>query len=259
MISRTLVASRMSTSSTLKPATWSPFHSRMRAWPNKPEAPKMITRMVFDFPQLGEGLGLAQSNTALVFRRYDWLAFQFPVNLQVRIVPRQSALVLRSVVIGGFIEDVSLVRSHAESVGKARRYPQDAPVVAGQANGFPFAKRWRTVAQVHGNIEDLAFHHPHQFALRMLDLVMQPAQDIALRTGMIVLHKPILDAQVRQGALVVAFQEESAPVAEHARLEKHQARQRSRAFLERIHRRFHHGSCTHQNTFSVKSCSRYAP
>jgi hypothetical protein len=50
------------------------------------------------------------------------------------------------------------------------------------------------LAQVHRPIEHLALHHPHQLALRALDLVMQAAQHALGRLAVVVLHKGQVNA-----------------------------------------------------------------
>src|ERR1035437_1010452 len=65
---------------------------------------------------------------------------------------------------------------------------------------------------------------------------MQTTQHVPSRTGMIVLNESLRDPQLREGLLVVALQEESPLVAEHARLENDDARQRSRNLSDGIHR-----------------------
>ena len=76
---------------------------------------------------------------------------------------------------------------------------------------------------------------------------------------MVVLHKPLHDSYIRHRLLVVALEEEPSLVAEHPWFEDEDPGQRRRNFFERIHRRANCLNCIHQNTFSRKSCSRYAP
>jgi hypothetical protein len=48
---------------------------------------------------------------------------------------------------------------------------------------------------------------------------MQSAENASLRTRVIVLHEPGIDAEIAKGALVVAFEKESALVGEDLRLD----------------------------------------
>src|SRR6202142_578046 len=108
----------MSTSVDPKPTTSSPAHSRMRALPSRPVAPTIIAFIFVVFSALFESLGVAKKHAALVLRRHDRVALQFPFDLQVRIIPDQRALVFGSVEIGRFVEDLCLLRNHAKSVGE---------------------------------------------------------------------------------------------------------------------------------------------
>src|SRR5580693_5064828 len=98
----------MSSSFNPRPTTSSPAHSRMRALPSRPVAPKIIALIFVVFPALFESLSVAKNNAALVLRRDDRLALQFPFDLQIRIIPEQRALVLGSVEIGRFVENLCL-------------------------------------------------------------------------------------------------------------------------------------------------------
>ena len=58
-----------------------------------------------------------------------------------------------------------------------------------QLDAEPLSKGWRTPAQIDAGIEDAAAYNPHQFPLRMPDLIMHAAQNVAARKGMIVLYE----------------------------------------------------------------------
>jgi hypothetical protein len=73
----------------------------------------------------------------------------------------------------------------------------------------------RGTAQIHCHVEHRAAHHPHQLALRRVELVMQPAQHALRRARMVVLHEIQVQPQCGEGLAVPAFHEEAARVAEH--------------------------------------------
>src|SRR5579863_4732589 len=102
--SRIANCSRMYTSSMLRPVTAAQFRSRINTWPNRPETPSLST--------LFESFGVAESNTALVFGGDNGLAIQFPVDLQIWIIPGQCAFALWRIIIGCLVEHVCLVRNH---------------------------------------------------------------------------------------------------------------------------------------------------
>ena len=79
-------------------------------------------------------------------------------------------------VVGGFVQKFGTLAGHHKAVGKARWHPYVAVIVGAQLHANPLAKVWRTAAQVHRYVKHLAMRYPHQFALRLLDLVMQATQ-----------------------------------------------------------------------------------
>ena len=71
----------------------------MRCFAQKAPSSKSWKFHRCDLTRLFEGLSIAQSKATLVFRRYDRLAFQFPVSLQIRIIPRQCAFLFQNLVV----------------------------------------------------------------------------------------------------------------------------------------------------------------
>ncbi len=183
-------------------------------------------------------------------------AVQFPIDLQVEIVPRQRAFIGRRVEVGRLVKHMRLLREHAESMRKTSWDPQHPFVLARQSHRFPVAKTGRLPAQVNGDIQNLSLGHAHKLSLRMLHLKMQTPQNVAGRAGMIILHKVLNNSRIRHDLLVIALEEKPAPVPEHPWFENKHSMQRRRDFLERIHRRADCLNRTHQNTFSRKSCSK---
>ena len=58
----------------------------------------------------------------------------------------------------------------------------------------PLAERRRRFAQINGYVIHLTRRAAHQFALRLFDLIVQPAQHAALRFAVVVLHEIDVDA-----------------------------------------------------------------
>src|ERR1700722_11527258 len=71
---------------------------------------------------------------------------------------------------------------------------------------------------------------------------MQSAQNLSARGRMIILNEVVLDSQLREDLLVVAFEKEPSLVAKHAWLEDDYARQRSWDFLDCVHCQLCRGS-----------------
>jgi len=79
-------------------------------------------------------------------------------------------------------------------VGESGGYPQLAAVFRTEGETDPLAKSGRAFSDIHSDIKHLAGGDPHQFTLRLLDLVVQAPQDILGGTGVVVLDKLETDA-----------------------------------------------------------------
>src|SRR5579864_3003225 len=91
---------------------------------------------------------------------------------------------------------------------------------------MPLAKARRTSAHVDRHVENLATYDPHQFSLRMANLVMQPAENISCRERLIVLHKSFPDSKIRHDLFVVALKKKTASISENLRFEKQNSSKR---------------------------------
>ena len=119
-------------------------------------------------------------------------------------------------VIGGLVQKLRRVRKHCKAMCEAFRYPQHALVFGGQFHCNMLPKGRRAAANVHHDIEYRALHHAYQFALRVLDLVVQAAQHVFGRARMVVLHEIYIAAsQFGEFAPVEAFKKETAVIAEY--------------------------------------------
>src|SRR5580693_6170017 len=103
-------------------------------------------------------------------------------------------------------------------------------------DGLTLRERAGTAPQINRNIQNLAFNHSHEFSLCLFDLIVQSAQYILRRAGVVVLHKSLANAQASKHNFVVALQKESALVPEHAWFQDEYIRERCRYFLDRVHR-----------------------
>src|SRR5581483_10588539 len=135
------------------------------------------------------------------------------------IVPRDRALVLRRPVVRRLVEEVGRLREHQEAVAETGRDPEQLMVLSRQAQPDPFAEARTRSAQVDDDVEHFAGDDAHELSLRLLDLVVQAAENSARRARMIVLHEVDVDAgRVAESATVVALEEEAARIAEDFRL-----------------------------------------
>src|SRR5581483_6473636 len=130
------------------------------------------------------------------------------------------------------------------------RDPEQLMVLSRQAQPDPFAEARTRSAQVDDDVEHFAGDDAHELSLRLLDLVVQAAENSARRARMIVLHEVDVDAgRVAESATVVALEEEAARIAEDFRLQQHDFGQRGGGCLERHD----------QNTLSRSRLRRYSP
>ena len=65
------------------------------------------------------------------------------------------------------------------------------------------------------HIENFAGNDPHQFSLRLLNLIVQAAQDALAGLGMIVLHKIKRDSGFGETPFLVTLQEKSPRILKH--------------------------------------------
>ena len=89
-------------------------------------------------------------------------------------------------------------------------------------NAHPLAKMGRRSSQIHGHIEDFTLHDAHKFALWMLNLVMQAAQNTFGGFAVVVLDK--MNFQTRRFVkvqFVEAFKKETSGITEDLRLQDH--------------------------------------
>ncbi|MNT18338.1 hypothetical protein D3C72_1535310 [compost metagenome] len=121
------------------------------------------------------------------------------------------------------------------------------PVFLGQDRADPFPERGRRLSQVDGHIKHFAFHHADQLALRALDLIVQPAQHVAGRPRMVVLHELDLTPHRRlERGLVETLVEIAARVAKHPGFDQQHVTNGKRSGF-------------HQNTDSFRIRNRYWP
>jgi len=103
---------------------------------------------------------------------------------------------------------------------KTRRHPQLLVFLGIQINPCPLAQSGRALAQIHHHVEHLALHHPHQLALRVLDLVVQTPQHALGRLAVVVLHKRQVHAGLfSKVALIERLKEKPSGISKNLRLQ----------------------------------------
>ena len=115
---------------------------------------------------------------------------------------------------------------------KTRRHPELPVVLLRQLHTNPLAKRGGGLAQINRHIKHGTPHHPHQFALGLLNLVMQASQHALGRPGMVVLHKGHVQASGRpEGLFIETLKEKTARVTEHTGFDDEHIGNGSRNYL----------------------------
>lgn len=124
--------------------------------------------------------------------------------------------------------------------------PQHVVLLCGERDADPFAEPRARAAQVNGDVVDFAGDDAHKLSLRLLDLIVQPAQNALGRSRVIVLHEVDIEAgRVLENSTVVALEEEATRIAEDFRFQQDDFGQRGRRRL--------------QNTFSSSTLIKYWP
>src|SRR5580765_2872374 len=164
--------------------------------------------------------GVPQPHSRGVPARKRGGAGQGPIYRELRIVPRDAALVLGGVEIRGLVEHLGGVAQHAEPMSETDGNPEHALRLGAQARAFPLAERRRSATDIDRDVENLARGDANQFPLRLTHLIVKTAQDALFGARMVVLHELHPDSGALEFLLVPAFEEEAAGVAEHLRLEE---------------------------------------
>ena len=108
-------------------------------------------------------------------------------------------------------------------------------------------KRGRGAADVDGHIEYFALDDTDQFALRLANLIMQSAQNVLGRAGMVVLNEGYVPADCGfKFGLVKAFVKEAPLVAKYLGFEQDDVGDGKRCSF-------------HQKTFSLRIRIKYCP
>ena len=126
-----------------------------------------------------EGFGFSQRKSRMIPRGKHRLAIQRPLNSDLRIIPNKTALVLGSVIIRGFIQDVRELGQDKKSVRESRWNPKLPVVVLAEFTAHPLTECWFGFAKIDGDVKYASPHHADEFSLRLPNLVMQTPEYIA--------------------------------------------------------------------------------
>src|SRR5699024_1061068 len=112
---------------------------------------------------------------------------------------------------------------HQKTVGKALGDIEHLLVLGREGDAHPLAEGGAVGAAVHRHVVHLAQRDPHQLALGVLLLEVQPPQHAPAGAALVVLDELLVDARRRKIFLFVGLHEVAAVVAEHLRLNDHHA------------------------------------
>ena len=90
-----------------------------------------------------KGLGFAERKPQSIFGGQHRFTIQRPIDSDLRVIPNETALLLRGVIVGGFVERVGALGQHEKSVGKSGRDPNLPMVVFAQLSADPPPERRR--------------------------------------------------------------------------------------------------------------------
>ena len=117
------------------------------------------------------------------------------------------------------VDDIGARAQNTESVGESLRDVQLVLRGGVENDADPAAEAVGPAAYVDRHIEDPSRENRDELRLRVLDLIVQAAQDGARRPRMVVLHEPCVDTRRPVALFAVRFQEETAVVGEDAGLD----------------------------------------
>ena len=117
-----------------------------------------------------------------------------PVDGEVGVVPEDAAVAGLVPEGGAFVEHFGVVAEDAEAVGEAGGDPEHVAVLGGELGAGPLAEGGGAAADVDGDVEDGAAGAADELSLRLLELVVQAADDASARVRMVVLGERLGEA-----------------------------------------------------------------
>jgi len=121
--------------------------------------------------------------------------------------------VFGTIIVTTLIEKLYSFRETDEPMCESSRDIDLILLVCGEADAGPFAEVWRPLTNIHSNIQSFAFDDTANLRLWMIQLVVETAESILLRSGMIVLDEVVREAQLGELGAMVRLEEKSAGIA----------------------------------------------
>lgn len=102
---------------------------------------------------------------------------------------------------------------------KTGRRPKLTLIAFAQLYAHPLTERGRTLPNVDSNVKHSAAHHAHQLALRLFNLIVQPAKHALTAPTVIILYKLMTGSgSFIETLLVETFVKKTTLIAEHCGL-----------------------------------------
>lgn len=140
---------------------------------------------------------VSEAKQPAVSFRYDCLFLAcWPLDLEIRIVPQNSALKLRRIGGGDFVKNQSVGLERTIAMSKSDRREQLAPVIGGKLDVHMTAIARRAPSAINRHVADAAVEHHHELGLRHRGNlgVQAPHGACGYRERSIVLHEMYGDA-----------------------------------------------------------------
>ncbi|MNK83296.1 hypothetical protein D3C87_1031010 [compost metagenome] len=194
-----------------------PAGSAGEGWFHEPDAPEMSGALCLGS---GEDVSVLEQHCGLILGGQLRRFVQLPVDAQRGVIPANAALGRWVVVVSGLVEEFSELAQYHETMGETFRHPQLTMVFGRQAHSHRFSEVRRAAANVHGDIQYFTDSYPDQFALSVLQLVMQATQYAFLRARVVVLNElRVQTGSVLERLGIETLVEKAALVTEHLRFD----------------------------------------
>ena len=161
----------------------------------------------------------AQAGKPTVFGRDDRVG-DGPANAKGGIGPENPAFILRIIRLRASVDDIGRVTESTESVGEAFGNEELAPILLGELDPGPPAEGGRTMADVHGDIENLSAYDLDQLRLGTAELVVKASQGPPNRMRVVYLDDRRPETRPSIALLMVDLHQEAAVVCEEIRLDE---------------------------------------
>jgi hypothetical protein len=108
---------------------------------------------------------------------------------------------------------------HEEAVRESWWHPHHPQVIGRQDGGHVPAECRRALPEIDRDVEYFPDHYPYEFALRVLDLVVESPENVTNGSGVILLHEIDIDAQPGEAPFAEAFKKEAPLIQEYLRFQ----------------------------------------